>query len=155
MLSRITVVLNHKLNKRITEIGNRVAKASDKPEIKYTFRIINDSTINAYGADGGFVYINTGLLDVLESEDELAAILGHEIAHISKSHQINSLRSAHQKQMARNLVTRVAVSVAAQAAAQSVPSAPAPYGNTARQQLAGIAGFCFPYCRKIMLVYIS
>lgn len=78
VLSSMTVVLNHKLNKRITEIGNRVAKASDKPEIKYTFRIINDPTINAYAADGGFVYINTGLLDVLESEDELAAILGLE-----------------------------------------------------------------------------
>lgn len=94
-----TILFNDKLNKRINEIGSRVAKVSGEPDLNYTFRIINNPVINAYAAAGGFVYINTGLLDILQSEDELAALIAHEIGHISKSHQINFLRSAQQKQM--------------------------------------------------------
>lgn len=136
VLSIRTCVLDEKLNRRINEIGNRVAKASNWPEIKYTFRIINDPTINAYAAAGGFVYVNTGLLDILESEDELAALLAHEIAHINKSHQINSIRSAYQKQIIKQALVDATVRVAAQAAATSVPLGPG--GSTARQQFAGL-----------------
>ena len=81
-ISTHTILFDESINKRITEIGNRVAKVSDKPDTKYTFRIINDSNINAYSVSGGYIYINTGLLDVLESEDELASIISHEIAHV-------------------------------------------------------------------------
>jgi len=115
MLAAQTFVLDEVLNKRISEIGNRVAKASEHPDIKYTFRIINNPIINAYAAAGGFVYVNTGLLDVLESEDELAALLAHEIAHISKSHLIKSIRSAHQKQIFMRAVSQAAAAAASEA----------------------------------------
>lgn len=95
-ISTHTILFDEVLNKRITEIGNRVAKVSDKPDMEYTFRIVNDPVINAYSTAGGYVYINTGLLDVLESEDELAAVLGHEIVHTNKSHQINFARAMHR-----------------------------------------------------------
>jgi len=89
-----TFVFNDVLTQRISEIGNRVASASGRPEIEYTFRVVNDPTINVYAASGGFVYINTGVLDILENTDELAAILGHEIGHVSQKHQIKFLQSA-------------------------------------------------------------
>ncbi|MBI4707973.1 MAG: M48 family metalloprotease [Candidatus Omnitrophica bacterium] len=95
-----TILFNDALTKRVTKIGNKVAKATDKPDMKYTFRIISDPTINAYSASGGFVYINTGLLDVLESEDELATILAHEIHHTNASHQINFIYAAHRRKVA-------------------------------------------------------
>ncbi len=89
----VTIVHNRKLNTRIAEIGNRIARVSELPDIQYTFRVVSDPTINAFAAAGGFIYINTGLLDFLESEDELAAVLAHEIGHIVKSHQAKRLRS--------------------------------------------------------------
>ena len=132
-----TCVLDENLNRRINEIGNRVADASGQPEIEYTFRIINDPTINAYAVPGGFVYVNTGLLDILESEDKLAAILGHGYAHITKSHLIKSIRSAHQKQIIKQALVDATVKVAAQAAAASVPLGPG--GSTARKDFAYLA----------------
>lgn len=104
VVSTQTILFNEALNKRVSEIGNKVVQASDKPDMKYTFRIINDSTINAYSAAGGFVYLNTGLLDILESEDELAAVIAHEVTHTSKNHQINFIYAAHQRQFASQVV---------------------------------------------------
>jgi len=92
VLSEKTVVLDYALSDRINKIGNRVVRASDRPDMKYTFRVLNDPTINAFSAAGGFVYINTGLLDVLESEEQLAAVLAHEIGHVSKQHVLKSIR---------------------------------------------------------------
>ncbi len=129
MLSARTFVFNDTLNKRINKIGNRVASVSGRPDIKYTFRVVNDPTINAYAAAGGFVYINTGLLDILESKDELAALLSHEIGHISEKHQINSIRSAHAKRVAGNVAgfaIGVGLGVAGAAAMGSGPSSVSP-----------------------------
>ena len=100
LVSTQIILFNDALAKKITEIGDRVVKASDNPGIKYTFRIINDPTINAYSAAGGFVYITTGLLDILETKDELASIIGHEITHTSNHHQINFIYAAHRRQVA-------------------------------------------------------
>lgn len=93
-----TFLFNESLNTRINEIGNKVAKTSEVPDIKYTFRVVNDPAINAYSGAGGFIYVNTGLLDVLESEDELASVLAHEIAHISKHHQIDFAHAVDRRQ---------------------------------------------------------
>lgn len=102
-----TILFNDALNKRITEIGNRVTKSSGKSDMRYTFWVINDPTIGAYSAAGGFVYINTGLLDILESEDELASIMAHEIAHINKSHQINFIYALHRGEVAKEIMGAV------------------------------------------------
>jgi beta-barrel assembly-enhancing protease len=87
------LVLNPTLEKRIQQVGEKVAQASGKPEIKFSYRILNDPTINAYAAPGGRIYILTGLLDFLTSEDELAAVLGHEMAHVIQSHTVKSIKS--------------------------------------------------------------
>lgn len=104
VVSTRTILISESLNKRITEIGNRVAKTSEKSDMKYTFRVFNDPTINAYSAAGGFVYINTGLLDILESEDELAAVVAHELVHTNNNHQINFIYAAHQRKVAGQVV---------------------------------------------------
>jgi metalloendopeptidase OMA1, mitochondrial len=100
-----TVVFNEQLNKRITDIGRKVARASEKPLPQYTFRVINNPIINAYSAAGGYIYLNTGMLDVLENEDELAAVLGHEIAHSNHSHQIKGIVSEHRTKVAGEIMT--------------------------------------------------
>lgn len=106
-VSTNSILINDVVDERIAEIGNRIVRASDRPDMKYTFRVINDSTINAYAAAGGFVYINTGLLDILESEDELACMLAHEIGHTSKSHQINFVYAAHNRKIAGEIIANI------------------------------------------------
>jgi predicted Zn-dependent protease len=107
-VSNNILVLDDALNERITAIGNRVAKAAGKPDVKYTFRIVNNPVVNAFATSGGFVYICTGLLSILERPDEVAAVLAHEIAHSNESHAVKRLNDAHQKQVAGQNLGRYA-----------------------------------------------
>jgi predicted Zn-dependent protease len=92
--------------------------------------------MNIYAASGGFVYVNTGLLDVLESEDELAAVLGHEIGHVRQKHQIKALQAAEQSRVAGTLAgVALGIALGAAAGAATAPSTPTYYSpNYAYQQ---------------------
>ena len=74
------------LNAYVTEVGERLAAVSHRPNLGYTFTIIDSPDINAFALPGGYVYVNRGLLAYMNSEAELAAVLGHEIAHITAKH---------------------------------------------------------------------
>ena len=67
--------------KRLTEIVNSVAAASQRPDVKYTVKIVDTKEVNAFSLPGGFVYVTKGLLDDVQSTDELAGVLAHEITH--------------------------------------------------------------------------
>lgn len=107
LVSQKTVIFQDDINKKIEEITYKLTSSSDKPLGKYIIRVMNDPVINAYSAAGGHLYINSGLLDILESRDELAFILGHEIAHTNQNDQVNFLVSAHQKQVTGKVVGTV------------------------------------------------
>jgi predicted Zn-dependent protease len=88
-----------------------------------------------YAASEGFVYVTTGLLDVLESEDELATVLGHEIAHVSQRHQMKFIYAAYRRRIAGQLfgvVAGAALGAAMGSAAQSASSAA--YAESATRQ---------------------
>jgi predicted Zn-dependent protease len=72
----------------VSRIGQNLAKTSDRPDIDYTFTVINDENINAFALPGGFIYINRGLMAYLDSEPELAAVLSHEIGHVTARHSV-------------------------------------------------------------------
>ncbi len=78
------------LTRYVQEVGERLAKVSDRP-LPYEFRVINDSTPNAWALPGGKIAINRGLLTELESEAELAAVLAHEIVHAAARHSAQSI----------------------------------------------------------------
>ncbi|HUT03714.1 MAG TPA: M48 family metalloprotease [bacterium] len=92
-----TILFDEALQKRINEIGDRIVRAAGGPEIAYTFRIVNSPLIGANSAAGGFVYVNTGLLDFARTEDELAAVVAHEVHHIIAGHQIELARTPERK----------------------------------------------------------
>jgi predicted Zn-dependent protease len=128
-----TFVFDEKLNEKINEIGNRVEEAANSKNMQYTYRVINSPVINAYSVSGGFVYITTGLLDVLESEDELASIIAHEIHHINADHQIRFLYSAHRKKAAGEvggLILGVFLGAALGQLGQSQSSISSSYNNS-------------------------
>jgi len=73
----------------VQDVGHRLAAVSDR-ELPYEFSVINDSTPNAWALPGGKISINRGLLTEMQSEAELAAVLGHEIVHSAARHGAQS-----------------------------------------------------------------
>lgn len=76
----------------VKKIFNKVVKTVSRKNIKYSFKIVSDDEVNAFAIAGGMVYINTGLLNFVKSEDELAFIIAHELAHIDQKHCINKIK---------------------------------------------------------------
>ncbi len=72
----------------VDKVGKKLAAISHRPDLEYVFTIIDSSDINAFALPGGYVYINRGLLAYLTSEAQLAAVLGHEIGHITARHAV-------------------------------------------------------------------
>jgi len=71
---------------RVKRVGQRIAAAANKPEYKWEFHLIEKDTVNAFCLPGGKVFVYTGILELATSNDELAAIMGHEIAHALVRH---------------------------------------------------------------------
>jgi predicted Zn-dependent protease len=83
----------------VREIGLRMAAVSERPELPWTFRVLDDPTVNAFALPGGFVYITRGILTHLTSEAELAGILGHEIGHVTARHSVTQMSRSQLAQI--------------------------------------------------------
>jgi predicted Zn-dependent protease len=79
---------NQELQTYVNEIGQRTAKASHRPELEYHFMVLDSEDINAFTTGGGYVYITRGIMNYLNNEAELAAVLGHEVGHITARHPV-------------------------------------------------------------------
>jgi len=98
----VKISQNSQLNSYINEVGERLAANSDRPNIPYTFQVVEDSAVNAFATAGGFIYINTGLLKIADNEAEVASVLAHEMGHIEGKHLIKQMR---QKAIACGVAT--------------------------------------------------
>lgn len=83
---------NAEMGAYVESVGNRLVAAMDSPLFNYSFKIITNPTPNAFALPGGYTYITTGLLPILESEDELACIMAHEIIHANNRHAVKSMK---------------------------------------------------------------
>jgi predicted Zn-dependent protease len=77
---------DEKLAKYIDDLGQKMAKISHRPNLKYEFKVMDSPVINAFAVPGGYVYITRGILAYLNNEAELAGVMGHEIGHITARH---------------------------------------------------------------------
>ena len=77
-----------KLQAYIQSVGERVARTSHRSQLHYTFTLVDSPDVNAFALPGGYIYIHRGLLAYLNSEAELAAVLGHEIGHVTARHSV-------------------------------------------------------------------
>jgi len=84
------------LNKYLNRLGQSIALYSDRPELYkgYRFIVIDTDEINAFATPSGHVFISRGMIGITNNEDELAAVLAHEIAHITCGHGLKSVRTA-------------------------------------------------------------
>ncbi|MEL6940455.1 MAG: M48 family metallopeptidase [Cyanobacteria bacterium J06598_1] len=85
---------NPGLDAYLKDIGQTLANVSDRPNIPYTFQVVEDDAVNAFATMGGYVYITTGLMAAADNEAELAGVVGHEIGHIAGRHAVKQMRQA-------------------------------------------------------------
>ena len=90
--------------KRVEDIGKKIAAVSDRKEIDYHFQVLEDDQVNAVSLPGGYVYVNSGLLDKVSNDDELACVLAHEVGHIVARHSIKKLQAMQSYSVLRLLV---------------------------------------------------
>ena len=88
IIGKFGVYRDQELQDYIDKVGQRVAAESSRPEVEYRFTLLNDDMINAFALPGGFIYLTRGMLVHMNSESELAAVLGHEIAHVTEKHAL-------------------------------------------------------------------
>jgi predicted Zn-dependent protease len=74
------------LAKYVSDIGLRLAKLSERPNLPWQFTVVDQPAINAFALPGGFIYITRGILPFLDDEAELAGVVGHEIGHVTARH---------------------------------------------------------------------
>lgn len=108
----------------VNRVGQRIAKESHRPGLQYHFTVLDTAEINAFALPGGYVYITRGILAYLNSEAELAAVLGHEIGHVTARHGVRQQSAAQ------------AANIGLTIASIFVPE----IGSTAGQNLANIVG---------------
>ena len=96
------------LQRYVNRVGKWLALHSDRPDLPWTFSVIDTETINAYALPGGSILVSSGLLKRLGSEAELAGVLAHEIAHVVKKHQITAIQSAARGNLAKSIGTEIA-----------------------------------------------
>jgi len=83
---------DEELEAYVNEVGRRLGRVSHRPELDYRFRVVNDSVPNAFALPGGFIAVSRGLLTGLENEAQLAAVLGHEIGHVTARHAVQGMQ---------------------------------------------------------------
>src|SRR6185503_19036917 len=86
------------LNAMVDRIGKRIAETSPRPQLPWTFTLLDTPIVNAMALPGGYVYVTRGILERMNSEDELAGVIAHEVSHVAARH---SARSISQQQLAQ------------------------------------------------------
>jgi predicted Zn-dependent protease len=87
------------LQRYVAELGRSLAARSERPDLDWTFRVLDDTVVNAFALPGGYIYVTRGILAHLDDEAELASVLGHEIGHVTARHGANQMSKAQLAQL--------------------------------------------------------
>ena len=83
----------------VRTIAMRMAKASERPQLPWSFEVIDDPAVNAFALPGGPIFVTRGILAFMQNEAELASVLGHEIGHVTAKHSVQQLSKAQLAQL--------------------------------------------------------
>jgi predicted Zn-dependent protease len=99
----INLVQNDALQKYVQQLGSELAAGSERPQLPWSFQVVDDATPNAFALPGGFIFVTRGMLTYMDSEAELAAVLSHEIAHVTARHSVRQISRAQLAQLGLGL----------------------------------------------------
>lgn len=88
---RLTFIQTPTVQSYVSSLVTWLARASQRPQMPYTIKVVDAAEINAFALPGGFLYVNRGLIEWARNESELAAVLGHEINHVVARHGANNV----------------------------------------------------------------
>lgn len=88
-------VLDVALQERVNSIGQKIAAVCDRRDLAYHFKVVENKEVNALSLPGGFVYINSGLIEKTANDDEIAGVIAHEVGHINAKHSIKKLQAIY------------------------------------------------------------
>jgi predicted Zn-dependent protease len=86
VMQEYTALNNPRLQAYVNDIGQRLAKLSHRPTLAWTFTVLDSPEINAFALPGGYVYVTRGIMAYMDSEADLAGVIGHEIGHVTARH---------------------------------------------------------------------
>lgn len=100
---QLGLVENEALQQYVQRVGEELARESERPSLPWTFRVVDDPTPNAFALPGGFIFTTRGMMDLMDSEAELAAVLGHEIGHVTARHSVTQISRGQLAQLGLGL----------------------------------------------------
>src|SRR5438477_10614207 len=87
------------LQRYLQQFGGRLAATSERPNLPWSFRVVDDPVVNAFALPGGYIYVTRGILAHLNSEAELAGVVGHEIGHVTARHSVSPMTKQQLAQL--------------------------------------------------------
>ena len=110
ILSRYKLDQNPNLTQYVNEVGQTVARKSSRPNPfkGYHFAVLDTTEINAFACPGGIIFVTRGLIQTCKNEDQLAAVLAHEVGHVANKDGINSITQARWTQVFAGMGTEAA-----------------------------------------------
>ncbi|MCO5102572.1 MAG: M48 family metalloprotease [Burkholderiaceae bacterium] len=93
-----------RLQAYVNRLGRWISLQSERPNLPWTFVVLDDNGYNAFAAPGGYVFVTKGLIDRCADESELAGILAHEITHVTQRHHLQAMRKTAQSGLLTQLV---------------------------------------------------
>lgn len=126
--SELPLIHDTLINQFVATLGRSMAKGTSRADLDWHFSVVNSPEVNAFALPGGFIYVNRGVIEQADREDELAGIMGHEIGHVVRRHSVEQLQKRERGDVAlvmlctltrvcRTLAGRVAIDVGANAVA--------------------------------------
>lgn len=91
------------LQRYVRGLGEELAAVSERPDLPWTFRVLDDPTVNAFALPGGYIYVTRGILAHMTSEAQLVGVLGHEIGHVTARHSVNQMSRSQLAQLGLGL----------------------------------------------------
>lgn len=104
LMGTAKLVPNPRLQNYVNMVGRHIANQTERKELNWAFGVIDSTAVNAFAAPGGYILLTSGLVQLLETEDELAAVLAHEIAHVIRKHHYRVIRKQQMLEFGMNAV---------------------------------------------------
>ena len=94
LLGAVQLHPNDNLQRYVNRVGKWVAMHGERPDLPWTFGVMDSEIVNAFALPGGTIFVSYGLVKRLNNESELAGVLAHEVAHVVKKHQLAAIQSS-------------------------------------------------------------
>ena len=107
ILGNMELNKDEELTRYLNRIGKGIAVNAGRPELAFHFAVLDSETVNAFAAPGGYVFVTTGALRLMADEAELAAVLGHEIGHVSAKHIVKELKIRGEDREGKSLTSLI------------------------------------------------